>query len=64
MIHVPILMYHSVSDRSGHETRSPAARPPVLAAPPPIRPKKRIPAEGHARAAFTGYGLRQVRGSE
>ncbi|WP_371785058.1 hypothetical protein [Streptosporangium subroseum] len=51
---MPILMYHSASGRSGcsgYEARSPAARPPVLAGPPSIRPKKRMPAEGQARAA-------------
>jgi hypothetical protein len=64
MIHVPILMYPSVSDRSSHETRSSAVRPSAFVGPPPIHPKKQIPAKDHAVAGFTQHGLRQVRGGE
>jgi hypothetical protein len=61
MIHVPILMYHSVTDRSSHEMRSPAVRPSAFVGPPPIHPKKQMPAKGHPAACFTQHGLRQVR---
>jgi hypothetical protein len=64
MIHVPILMYHSVTDRSSHETRSPAVRPSAFVGPPPIHPKKQTQALGPAATGFTRHGLRQVRESE
>jgi hypothetical protein len=64
MIHVPILMYHSVIDRSSHETCSPAVCPSAFVGPPPIHPKKQTPAMGPAAAGFTQHGLRQVRESE
>ncbi|MEV6861917.1 hypothetical protein AB0M44_13070 [Streptosporangium subroseum] len=55
---MPILMYHSVSDRSGDETRSPAVR--RRSSPPRHRSVRR---SGY-RPGFTPYGLRRVRGGE
>jgi hypothetical protein len=64
MIHVPILMYHSVTDRSSRETRSPAVRPSAFVGPPPIHPKKQTQASGPATAGVARHGLCQVRESE